>query len=61
VARKGNYRARADRLRICSELLDDPLARRVLQAIIEALEEAADDQDKAKDEEPLLCAIRDTH
>jgi hypothetical protein len=34
------------------------LARRVLQTVVEALEEAADDQDKAKEERPLLYAVK---
>jgi hypothetical protein len=35
-------------LRSATEFLDDPLARRVLDAIIDALDEAAEDQDRSK-------------
>jgi hypothetical protein len=40
---KARYRDRADRLRLLLQMVDDPLARQMLTALAEALEEAADD------------------
>jgi hypothetical protein len=53
VSRPENYRSRAARLRRAAEFLDDPLARRVLDAIIDALDEAAEDLDRSTLRGPL--------
>lgn len=60
MATKEGLLLRATRLRASLALFDDPLGRRIFEAVIEALEEAAEEKDQFAGQKPADGKNRST-